>query len=96
MKKFILFIFTTILLVGCSKKNEDRTYGVSYEIVYPDTTIKYTEVFDIAMYSDCDKYPDKVRVHSARGTNYLSHVNQIGCMVSSNCPIRIISYKRLK
>lgn len=95
MKKVILFIFTAILLVGCSK-NEDRTYGVSYEIIYPDKTIKYTKVFDIAMHSSCDKYPDKVIVYSERGTNYLGHVNQVKYMVSSTCPIRVISYKRLK
>ena len=54
MKKVILFIFTAILFVGCSKnpKNEDRTYEAYYDIVYPNKIIKYTEVFYIAMYSN--------------------------------------------
>ena len=98
MKKVILFIFTAILLVGCSKnpKNEDRTYEAYYDIVYPNKIIKYTEVFYIAMYSNWNKYSDKVKVYSVRLTNYLGNVNQKRCMVSSTCPIRVISYKKLK
>lgn len=93
MKKIILFLLILCTLCSCVEHHK-RTYEVTYEIVYPDKTVEYTDTFNIKMHSN-DKSGDFVYVHSSRGTNYISHYYQYSNMVSSTCPLRLISYKRL-
>lgn len=97
MKKIILFLLILCTLCSCSEhRHTRRTYEVTYEIIYPDKTIEYTDTFNIEMYpSSFDESRDFVYVYSCRGTNYISHRRQYSNMVSSTCPLRLISYKRL-
>lgn len=93
MRKFLYIICLLFTLSSCNDLS--RQYKVTYDIVYPDTTITYTETFNVEMTVGHMSEPDYVLVKSSRGTNYLKQKWQEGEMVSSTCPIRVKSYKRI-
>lgn len=94
----ILFIICvvsfTFLLVSCAGlAKKERVYEITYEVVYPDKTIEYTDTISRKiMVSD----PDTIWVSSRRGTNYINICSSICTGFSSTSPIRLNSYKRIK
>ena len=95
MKKIIFLLLILFVFSSCANYFW-RTYEVTYEIIYPDTTITYTKTFEVKMCAPYNECPDEIEVYSIRGSNYLGQKHQISSMVSSTCPIRVLYYERLK
>lgn len=93
MKKLILLFLLFCTLSSCSKFGEEvRTYEISYETLYPDTTIMYTNIISTKVFVYTN---DTVYASSDRGTNFIN-VCGWDYVGSTTCPIRLISYKRIK
>ena len=89
MKKLILSFLLFFALSSCSKFGKEvRVYEISYETLYPDTTIMYTNVISTKVFVYTN---DTVYSSSDRGTNFINvcGFNHVG---STTCPIRLISY----
>ena len=94
----ILFIICIVsfncLLTSCTPlAKEERVYEISYEVVYPDKTVEYTDTFSRKVMVSDD---DTIWVSSSRGTNYINICSSIRPGFSSTSPIRLNSYKRIK
>ena len=93
MKKLILSFLLFCVLSSCSNFGKEvRVYEISYETLYPDTTVTYTNIVStkVLVYAN-----DTVYASSNRGTNFINICghDHVG---STTCPIRLISYKRIK
>lgn len=94
MKKLILIFVILVCMLSCKEYTRyPMTADVTYDIVYPDTTIRYTDNFNF--YIGGEDNPNNVKIHtySSRGTNYLGPENCYHYFVSNTCPIRVVDYK---
>ena len=92
MKKILFFLMMSIMLVGCSNcvsKESQTRYVTQYEILYPDSTVVYTDTIE-------GTEPPKVLIDI--NANYLSVNNgfEIVHKVVTPNPIRIVYVKELK
>ncbi len=70
------------------------TADVTYDIVYPDTTIRYRDNFNFYIVGEDNPDNIKINTYSRRGTNYLGPENCYNYyFVSNTCPIRVVNYK---
>ena len=104
MKNFLIGIIITLVIlgVGCFiakiiKDTSDCYYkvNVKYEIVYPDTTIRYDTVFDcLTEYKFINK-SITVGPQAYNGVNYISITPGYNPKASTTCPIRVLSFQKI-
>ena len=91
MKKIIIcFLFILLTSISCCYEYEYKV-RVVYDVCWPDTTIRYDTVF---ICKDDIPKPDtlkvKVRLGSARGSNYIKIDPYSNCHMLTTAPIRFI------
>lgn len=99
MKKILLIFCLILFLSSCGMKYKKYIVDITYGIHYPDTTMIFTERFDLKEgFLDKDKMnslqPEdcKPKINSYEGTNYIS-VRGYRVGPETTAPIHIQSYR---
>ena len=98
MKNILFFLMMSIMFVGClhikrcsncANKERQTRYITQYEILYPDSTVVYTDTIEET---------EQPRVLKWFNVRYLSVNNgfEVGHKVFSYNPIRIVYIKEVK
>lgn len=99
MKKILICLLFVFCLFSCSGLIDYKYKAkVTYEIIYPDTVIRYDTIFNCCTTGAHIDEDVQVGTSSYKGTNYIfiipgGYYNQ---KVRTTCPIRIISYDKTK
>ncbi len=104
MKNFLIAIIITLAIFGVCcfiikiiTDTSDYNYkvNVKYEIVYPDTTIRYDTVFDCVMPYKFINKSITVGPHAYKGVNYILITPGYNPKASTTCPIRVLSFQKI-
>lgn len=94
MKKIIFTLLICFCLISCYDVKYQTK--VVYDVIYPDTTIRYDTIFNCETANTAMDEETEVYVSSARGTNYIVASPSYYYFHKTTCPIRIISYDKTK
>lgn len=93
MKKILLIILLFALCFLCYKNYKTYPVHVTYDVIYPDTTIRYDTIFDCKAFSyQINKQNLNVYTNSYIGSNYIQINPGMNQHAWTTMPIRIISY----
>jgi hypothetical protein len=104
MKNFLIAIIITLAIFGVCcfiiKIIKDTSYyyykvNVKYEIVYPDTVIRYDTVFNCATPHKFINKSVTVKTYAERGANIIWVSPGYNPKISTTCPIRVLSFQKI-